>query len=247
MIPPRRSEITRIEAFSDGMIAFAATLLVVSLDAPRTYDELIANLYGFVPFGLSFSALFYMWVVHTGLFRRYPLSDGLSILLNGILLFTILFFVYPLKFMASSFVSRFAGAAGPSVSTWEQLQSLFIIYSCGWIVVFLLFALLYVRAWQTRDALELTPVEAYDAITWSRHYLGFVFAGILSILVALSGVGMIVGLPGVVYGTIGLFVWLNLRSRQKGRDELAAKVADHPQLADTREIPSVPLYPRVRS
>jgi len=240
MIPPRQSEITRIEAFSDGMIAFAATLLVVSLDAPRTYDELIANLYGFVPFGLSFSALLYMWVVHTGLFRRYPLSDGLPILLNGILLFTILFFVYPLKFMASSFVSRFAGAAGPAVNTWEQLQNLFILYSSGWIVVFLLFALLYLRAWQTRDALQLTPVEAYDAITWNRHYLGFVFAGILSILVALSGVGMIVGLPGLAYATIGLFVWLNLRSRQKGRDELASNVAGHPQLADTRAIPAFP-------
>jgi len=44
-----------------------------------------------------------------------------------------------------------------------------------------------------------------------------------------------------------LFVWLNLRSRQKGRDELAAKVADHPQLADTREIPAVPISPRVRN
>lgn len=241
MIPPRQSEITRVEAFSDGMIAFAATLLVVSVDAPRTYDELIDNLYGFVPFGLSFSALFYMWVVHTGLFRRCPLSDGVSVLLNGILLFTILFFVVPLKFMASSFVSRFAGATGPSVSTWEQLQSLFIIYSCGWIVVFLIFALLYHRAWHTRDALGLTPVEAYDAITWSRHYLGFVFAGILSILVALSGVGLIVGLPGLAYVTIGLFVWLNLRSRQNGREALASEVAEHPQLADTKTIPAVPL------
>jgi len=247
MIPPRQSEITRIEAFSDGMIAFAATLLVVSLDAPRTYEELITNLYGFVPFGLSFSALFYMWVVHTGLFRRYPLSDGLSVLMNGILLFTILFFVYPLKFMASSFVSRFAGAAGPAVTTWEQLQNLFIIYSCGWIFVFLLFALLYRRAWHVRDALQLTPVEAYDAITWSRHYMGFVVAGILSILVALSGVGMIIGLPGLAYGTIGLFVWLNLRSRKKGRAELAATVADHPQLTDTRAIPAITIFPGTRT
>ena len=35
MIPPRENDITRVEAFSDAMIAFAATLLVVSLDAPR--------------------------------------------------------------------------------------------------------------------------------------------------------------------------------------------------------------------
>lgn len=243
MIPPRQSEITRIEAFSDGMIAFAATLLVVSLDAPRTYDELIANLYGFVPFGLSFLALFYMWVVHTGLFRRYPLNDGISIALNGILLFTILFFVYPLKFLASSFVSLFANNAGPAVTSWEQLQNLFIIYSAGWIVVFGLFALLYHRAWVTRDAMSLTPLEAYDAITWSRHYVGFVFAGVLSILVALSGVGLGIGLPGLVYGSIGVFVWLNLGSRNKGRLALAAKVAAHPQLADTKQIPTVDLFP----
>lgn len=239
MIPPRKSEITRIEAFSDGMIAFAATLLVVSLDAPRNYDELIANLYGFVPFGLSFAALFYMWVVHTGLFRRYPLSDGISVLLNGILLFTILFYVYPLKFMASSFVSRFTSNAGPSVNTWQQLQELFIIYSCGWIVVFTLFAMLYHRAWTTRDALALTPVEAYDAISWSRHYIGFAFAGILSILMALTGIGLDFGLAGLAYASIGIFVWLNQKSREKGRAELASKVADHPQLANTKETPVV--------
>jgi len=243
MMPPRRAAITRIEAFSDGMIAFAATLLVVSLDAPRTYDELISNLYGFVPFGLSFAALFYMWFVHTVLFRRYPLNDGVSILLNGILLFTILFYVYPLKFLASSFVSLFTRNAGASVTSWDQLQNLFIIYALGWIVVFALVALLYWRAWATRDALRLTPLEAYDAITWSRHYIGFALAGVISIIVALSGIGLGFGLPGIAYMTIGLFVWLNLRSRQKGREELATTIAEHPSLADTKEIPMVIVGP----
>ncbi len=244
MMPPRRGDITRIEAFSDGMIAFAATLLVVSLDPPRSYDELITNLYGFVPFGLSFAALFYMWFVHSVLFRRYKLNDGVSIMVNGLLLFTILFYVYPLKFLATSFVSMFATNAGPSVTTWEQLQNLFIIYSGGWIVIFLLFALLYRRAWITRDSLGLTPLEAYDAITWSRHYLGFVLAGVLSVLVALSGIGLGFGLPGIVYSSIGIFVWLNLRSRQQGRDELASTIAEHPQLADTKETPIVTVYSR---
>jgi len=246
MIPPRQNEITRIEAFSDGMIAFAATLLVVSLETPRTYDELVTNLYGFLPFGLSFAALFYMWVVHTGLFRRYPLNDSVSILLNGVLLFTILFYVYPLKFMASSFVALFISNTGPRLNSLDELQGLFIVYSCGWMVVFALVALLYRRAWVTRDSLSLTPLEAYDAITLSRHYLGFVFAGLLSILIALSGVGLVFGLPGIAYGIIGLFVWLNLRSRQKGRDELAGNVADHPQLADTRELPAAAIAARPR-
>lgn len=236
-VPVRKTEITRVEAFSDAMIAFAATLLVVSMEAPRSYDDLITNLYGFVPFGLSFIALYFIWLVHTILFRRYPLEDKPSIFINGVLLFTVLFYVQPLRFLASSFVSLFSRRAGAAaVNTFEQLQDLFVIYGLGWILVFLLVAWLYQRAHATRDSLGLTPVEAYDAITYSRHYLCFVAAGVLSILVALSGIGVALGLPGVVYATIGLFAWLNHRSRAPGRDKLATTVAQHPQLADTGAI-----------
>src|SRR5690349_15494183 len=105
MIPSREGDITRVEAFSDAMIAFAATLLVVSLETPRTYDGLVDSLYGFIPFGLSFAALFLIWIVHTSLFRRYPLNDRLSLVLNGALLFTVLFYVHPLKFLAASFAA----------------------------------------------------------------------------------------------------------------------------------------------
>ena len=236
-IPARENEITRVEAFSDGMIAFAATLLVVSMEAPRTFDDLVRVLYGFIPFGLSFIALFYIWVVHTILFRRYPLKDKLSIFINGVLLFTVLFYVQPLRFLASSFVSLFSPEAGQSrVSSWEQLQSLFIIYGIGWILIFVLVAWLYQRAYATRESLGLTPVESYDAVTYSRHYLGFVAAGVLSIVVALMKIGLGFGLPGVMYASIGFFAWLNFRNRDAGRRAIAEKVAEHPQLAFTGAI-----------
>ncbi len=236
MIPPREGDITRVEAFSDAMIAFAATLLVVSLETPRTFDELVNNLYGFIPFGLSFAALFFIWIVHTTLFRRYPLNDKPSILLNGLLLFTVLFYVYPLKFLAASFASLFSVRAGVTIGTIGHLRDLFMLYAVGWMVVFILFALLYRRAWQTREQLALTPVEAYDAITWSRHYVGFVLAGLLSFIVAFLGLGIRWGLPGIAFASIGLFTSMNKRSRAKGREELATKVADHPQLAHTSAI-----------
>src|SRR5688500_19939740 len=154
------------------MLAFAATLLVVSLDPPNTYDELITNLFGFIPFGLSFIALFYIWVVHTILFRRYPLKDKGSIFINGILLFTVLFFVQPLRFLATSFVSLFTDrTGGGTVQSWDQLQNLFIIYGLGWVTIFLLVAWLYQRAHATRDLLALKPVEAYEANTYRCHYL----------------------------------------------------------------------------
>jgi len=238
-IPARENEITRVEAFSDGMIAFAATLLVVSLEAPSSYDDLMTTLYGFVPFGLSFIALYFIWVVHTILFRRYPLKDKGSIFINGILLFTVLFFVQPLRFLATSFVSLFTDrTGGGTVQSWDQLQNLFIIYGLGWVTIFLLVAWLYQRAHATRDLLALKPVEAYDAITYSRHYLAFAAAGVLSILIALTKVGLTFGLPGIAYATVGLFAWLNLRNREPGRANLARTVAEHPQLADTGAIPA---------
>jgi uncharacterized membrane protein len=57
---PWGHEVTRIEAFSDAVFAFAATL-VVSLEMPRTYPELTANLRGFIAFGLSFTMLVLIW------------------------------------------------------------------------------------------------------------------------------------------------------------------------------------------
>jgi uncharacterized membrane protein len=71
----RGRAISRLEAFSDAVFAFSATLLVVSLEVPRTYPELAAGLKGFVAFGLSFAALILIWAVHNGFFRRYGLSS----------------------------------------------------------------------------------------------------------------------------------------------------------------------------
>jgi uncharacterized membrane protein len=63
-------EITRIEAFSDAVFAFAATLLVVSLEVAKTFPELVTDLKGFIAFGLAFSALVLIWTVHKGFFKR---------------------------------------------------------------------------------------------------------------------------------------------------------------------------------
>ena len=98
----RKHEITRLEAFSDAVFGFAATLLVVALEVPATFPELVSNLRGFFAFGLSFAMLVLIWAAHNGFFRRYGMDDAGTVVLNSILLFVVLFYVYPLKFLCTT-------------------------------------------------------------------------------------------------------------------------------------------------
>src|SRR5215813_12913085 len=98
----RGGEITRLEGFSDAVFAFAVTLLVVSLEVPRAFHELIETMRGFPAFGVCFALLAQTWYNHCRFFRRYGLQDAWSVFLNCALLFFVLFYVYPLKFLFST-------------------------------------------------------------------------------------------------------------------------------------------------
>ena len=95
----RSHEVSRIEALSDAVFAFAVTLLVVALEVPKTYDELMEVMRGFGAFAICFALLFVVWFNQYKFFRRYGLNDNLTIVINAVLLFVVLFYVYPLKFL----------------------------------------------------------------------------------------------------------------------------------------------------
>jgi uncharacterized membrane protein len=153
----RSGEITRLEAFCDVVFGFALTLLVVSLEVPRNYSELMAAMRGFVPFAACFAQLVMIWRAHYRFSRRYGLEDPYTVFLNIVLLFLVLFYVYPLKFV---FTQLFQGLTGQQVVIgFHEGSVLMRIYAAGFTAVFALFALMYAHAYKLRRALALNPLE----------------------------------------------------------------------------------------
>jgi hypothetical protein len=218
----RRHEISRLEAFSDAVFAFALTLLVVSLEVPRSYHELMALARGFLPFACSFALLVWIWYEHSAFFTRYPMQDGGTIALNAALLFVVLFYVYPLKYLmnvAFRAISPQANLEVPADS--GELARLFILYGLGYMAVFLILALFYYRAWRRRGTLELTPREALDARLFAGAHLASAGVGLLSVLWALAAPGGWRGLAGPLYflmAPVQMFYgrWAGRRRREFG-------------------------------
>jgi len=231
MILPRRGDGSRLETFSDAMLAFACALLVLSLDVPHGYSDLVQSVKGFFPFALTFSAILLIWIAHKNLFRRYPLDDPFTVVVNGVFLFTILFYSYPLKWIAGSVVSLFLNDNGATniLSNPGQLRNLFFIYGMGWIVVFFCIALLYVHAARSAEELGLSEIETYDAVSDAIYYLCFVLGGAISVALAYANVGVEVGFPALAYISIGVFAIVITFFRRRYRpDSLEAAIAPSP-------------------
>ncbi|MGD0732368.1 MAG: TMEM175 family protein [Terracidiphilus sp.] len=198
----RGEEITRLEGFSDAVFAFAVTLLVVSLEVPKTFGDLMEAMRGFAAFGVCFALLSQIWFGHYRFFRRYGLQDPWAVFLNCVLLFFAVFFVYPLKFLA---VSIFANGG---VMDAGEARPLFAVYGSGFAAVFLVFTLLYLHAWKMRDELALNDLERLKTREGTINNLAMTVVGLVSIALALSLPLGWVSLAGYIYFLVAAYFWV---------------------------------------
>ena len=91
------------------MFGFALTLLALSSGMPDSYGELMNPLKGIPAFACAFALIVWIWHEHDTFFERYPLTDGPTTVINSVLLFVVLVYVYPLKFMFESFMQQVFG------------------------------------------------------------------------------------------------------------------------------------------
>lgn len=183
----RSHEPSRLETFSDAVFAFAVTLIIVSLEVPKSFDELYETMKGTLSFAVCFGILFQIWNDQNIFFRRYGLNDRYTVALNGILLFVVLVYVYPLKFLFAFIFSNNTYTLNGQVHTMIrdiQIPGLMTIYGIGFTVIYVLFFLMYANAQKHAMALKLTALELYTTQSIAYVNLFCAFIGVLATLVA---------------------------------------------------------------
>lgn len=239
----RGGEISRLETFSDAVFAFSVTLLVVSLEVPKTFAELMGVMQGFIAFAACFAIILWIWHVHYMYFRRYGLEDAFTKTINAFLLFVVLFYVYPLKFVFSNVLHFYSGGANevtlatgavvPIVGTGD-MSTMMIVYGIGFIAVFFSYALLYWHAVRKKDELRLSELEIAVTRNFLVAYTLCIGVGLVSIAIAVffQDGGFY---AGISYFLLGPVLGVNGYVAGKRISRLREKLVLNPPQRDPRQ------------
>jgi uncharacterized membrane protein len=197
----RDFEIQRIETFSDGVFAFAVTLLIVSLEVPKSFEDLLTSMRGFYAFGISFTVLIFIWAEQHRFFRNFGMEDGWTITLNGALLFIVLFYTYPLKFLFTLIFSDqiYGPNKSPMKITAHQVPTLMMIYALGFIAIYFIFFLLYLNAYLKSKKMGFTPLRKFDCKTEMYKEIIMISTGLCSLLFSFLLTDESSGIAGFIY------------------------------------------------
>jgi uncharacterized membrane protein len=100
-------ETGRIEAFSDGVLAIAITLLVLEISLPEGWEEHLWSSFwlqwpSYLAFVTSFLTIGGMWMAHHSLFVRLKYADATLMQLNLGLLLAVSFLPFPTSVLADA-------------------------------------------------------------------------------------------------------------------------------------------------
>ena len=198
----RGGDISRLESFTDAVFAIAITLLVVSHDVPKNFYEFKSVMWGFVGFGVTFTMLVFIWLTNFKFHRRYGLEDGVTIFLNSLFIFLVLFFIYPLKFLAQVLINfgilnrGFGIDFNIGFSGGFEYYDIFIIYGLGGFAIWFVIILMYLHAYNKREILDLdsNELEITKETILANSIVCLVI--LISIILAIFEVGH---WPGLIY------------------------------------------------
>ena len=225
---------TRLESLSDGVFALAIAITLLSSSSPSNYDELLNFVADIVPFGLSILFIFMIWIRQKEYFNHYGLYDKRSRNLNLLLLFFVLFYTYPLKFLMSwiikFFTIAFSGGLREryqelnSIVPFEKISQLMIVYGIGFICVFGCLYFLYRHAENQSQQLKLSEREVLETTFAKNDFSAVIIVGMISLIIAVVGEIMGWYLASLFSGLTYNLIWILSIFRRKKRKKILAEL-----------------------
>jgi len=154
------TETNRLEAFSDGVMAIAITLLVLDLSVPvrgelgrnESLGRALAQMWpSYAAYVVSFLVIGIIWMNHHALFGLIARTDRLTLFINLLLLMVVSVIPFPTRLLA-----QYLTAGG------SQAHLAAAVYSATMLVMAVAFSALYVTA--TRRPQMLQPWVDYAAV-----------------------------------------------------------------------------------
>ncbi len=124
---------TRLEAFADGIFAFAATLLILNLAVNETRPlggELRAIWTSYLAYAISFSTIGIIWINHHTVMNQISHVDRLFLVINVFFLMFIAFIPFPTRLLA--LYIRSDGAQAAALAYGITLTATAILFNVMW-------------------------------------------------------------------------------------------------------------------
>jgi uncharacterized membrane protein len=150
---------SRVEAFSDGVFAIAATLLILEIGVGAAHGDLGRELLrlwpSYLAYATSFLTIGIMWVNHHACFERIGRTDRTFLFVNTLLLMCVSFVPFPTRLVAE-FLQR------------DGERAAAVVYGCTLTVTGLVFNALWLYAARGRRLIAPgVPQARVDEITRS--------------------------------------------------------------------------------
>jgi hypothetical protein len=171
-----------------------------------------------------------IWHAHYLFHRRYGLEDFKTIFLNSILIFLILFYIYPLKFLATVLIGELLlnsllqmniefGFHG-EIFTHMNMRTIMLVYGSGVFMIWGVLTLLYKHAFVHRHLLELNKTETIITKQQMQVYMIMSAYGLISVLLAFWLPVNLIAISGWIYCGIGPTIYIVLKMTEPRKHDL---------------------------
>jgi TMEM175 potassium channel family protein len=174
-----RWDTDRTESFSDGVFAFAITLLVLDIHVPASgfshlWQSIADQWPSYLGYATSFLTVGGIWLVHQGIFQRVQYANRRVMQVNLLLLMAVAFLPFPTSLVAHA------------IRNTDAERAAVIFYGASLLVIALLYSALWATVASERSLLKPDVSEKeVDAIARATTpKLGFYLAVILLAFIA---------------------------------------------------------------